>query len=334
MSSDRLRSALRISFVFLTAFVLCLLLPRSLRAADIGTVQVPGLSDLRDCTYQAEIGAALRLGYMSGADTSSFKPDGRVRAKDFLACIKRGMSKVGLTSEAECKIGNPNAVISRQQAVKMLVTSVLTPEQVELIGQQCGGPPLYLCDFVDAGDVASWAEAYVAAAVYRGWIPERYRLYPKEDASREFVATLLVRAFPDPSAYSGLVVYVSDPSFRRAQCIQIVSDDPASEAVCPAADGMPSMSFTSSPGLASYSASLDDARERRVGSNPLEVTGTRVQRGRGGRIQIVLPAEDAREVLAANDQGLFLKTWRVAIVTGAAPGARSALRISAPAPAQ
>lgn len=331
MSSERVRTAIRISFVLLTAFVLCLLLPRSLRAVEIGKVQT---SDLRDCAYQAEICTALRLGYMSGDGNSSFKPDGQVRAKDFLACIKRGMSKVGLTSEADCRIENPNAVISRQQAVKMLVSSVLTPSQVELIGKRCGGPPIYLSDFVDAGDVASWAERYVAAAVYQGWIPERYRLYPKEDASREFIAALLVRAFPDPSSYTGLVVYVSDSSFRRAQCIQIVSENPASEVVYPAADGMPSISFASSPGVASYCASLVDAKERRVGSNPLEVSGTRVQRGKGGRIQIVLPAEDAQKVLAANDQGLFLKTWRVAIVTGAAPVTQTALQVSIPAPVE
>ena len=322
MSANTFRNALRVSGALLVASVMCLLLPRFAHAQNL-----PG--DAGNSIYRAEISASLRLGYMS-LDGGAFKPDGKVRGKDFLAGIKRGIAKVGLVTGAECKVENPNSSISRQQAVKMLVTSVFTPDQIELIGKQCGGAGLYLCDFADAGDVASWAEQSMAVAVYEGWISDRYRLYPKEDATREFIASLLARAFPDPSASTGLVVYVSDPGFRRAMSVQIVSDDPASEAVYPAGDAMPSICFSSAPGIVSFSSSLNEAKERRVGPNPLEVAATRVQKGKGGRIQVVLPASEAAKVIEADRQGLFLKTWRVAILAGTAPSVTTALRAQTP----
>lgn len=118
----------------------------------------------------------------------------------------------------------------------------------------------------DIGDVASWAESCVAAAVYKGWIPERYRIYPNEEATREFAATLLACAFPDPTAYTGLAITVCAPNFKRSMSIQIVADG---EPVYPSQDGLHSIAFTGSPGIASYCSSLEEAKQRRVGSNPL-----------------------------------------------------------------
>lgn len=322
MSAIILRNAARVSGALLLALVLCLLPPVCTRAETAP-------SDVRDSLYQSEIATAVRLGYMS-LDGSAFKPDGKVRGKDFLACVKRGIEKAGIITTAECGIESPNSHVSRQQAVKMLVTAVFTREQIELIGLRCGGAELYLCDFMDAGDVASWAGQYMAVAVYEGWIPERARLSPKADATREFVAVLLARAFPDQNAYTGLVVYVNDPKFRRAMSVQIVSDDPGSEAVYPAANAMPSFSFSSAPGVVSFSASLTDAMQRRVGPNPLLISAIRLQKGKGGRLQVVLPASEAAKVIEANRQGLFLETWRVAILAGTAPSVQTALRAETP----
>lgn len=321
MSAMILRNAMRVSGALLFAFVLCLLLPVLTRADNTP-------SDIRDSAYQPEILAAVRLGYMS-LDGNSFKPDSRIKGRDFLAGIKRGIEKSAAPT-AECSIENSNSYISRQQAVKALVSALYTREQIEMIGKRCGGPELYLCDYADAGEIASWAEPYMAVAVYEGWVPERALLHPKDDATREFAAVLLARAFPDQSAFTGLVVYVSDPSYRRAMSVQIVSDDPGSEPVYPSANAMPSISFSSAPGVVSFSANLPDAMTRRVGPNPLLVSAVRMQKGKGGRLQVVLPASEAAKVIEANKQGLFLETWRVAILAGTAPSVQTALRAQTP----
>lgn len=336
MSLASLRSAFRLSSTLVVAALLCLMLPRALSAMEgtlgstegavIGAAQAPSISDIGDSSYRSEIEQAVKLGYMSLVDGTSFKPEGRIRAKDFFACIQRGLSKAGLTAGSDCRPEDPNAWLTRQQAVKMLALSMLTRDQLELVGKQCGGPPLYLSDFADANDVASWAEPCVAAAVYKGWVSERYRLYPKEDATRGFAAALLARAFPDQTAFTGLVVYVGASNFKRAMCLQIVTDD---QTVYPAQDGVPSIAFSGAPGVASYCSSLEEAKMRRVGSNPLAVAAIRAQKGRRGELQIVVPAEEAQKILMANQQGLFLETWRVAVIA-VEPGAQMATAVPTP----
>jgi hypothetical protein len=321
MSFGCLRSTVRVTYLVVLAVLLCLMLPRALSATEgalgstdgaaVGAAQAPSIKDIGDSAYKSEIEVAVKLGYMSLVDGSSFKPDGKIRAKDFLSCIRKGMSAVGVTSDSESTVENPKAWITRQEAMKMLVSCLLTREQLDLLGKQCGGTSLYLSDFTDANDVASWAESYVAAAVFRGWVPDRARLYPKEDATRGFAAALLARAFPDQTAFTGLVVYVCAPNFKRAMCVQVISED---QTVYPAQDGLPSIAFSSAPGIASFCPSLEEAKKRRVGFNPLVVAAERVQRGRKGEVQLIVPADEAQKIVAANQQGLFLKTWRVAII--------------------
>jgi hypothetical protein len=68
-----------------------------------GAAQAPSISDIDDSAYSAEIGLAVKLGYMS-LDGSRFKPENKIRAKDFLAGVQRGMARAGITSGVECKL--------------------------------------------------------------------------------------------------------------------------------------------------------------------------------------------------------------------------------------
>lgn len=277
-------------------------------------IQVP--ADVKGRAFEQEVGLALKLGYMNLIGDSAFKPEGTVLAKDFISCVDRGLRNVGLSAAAQLPADDPEAEITRQQAVKLLVTGVLTADQIELIGRQCGGAYLYLSDFLDAGRVAPWAEPYFVAAVYKGWVQDTTRLLPDGLATREFAAAILARAFPDPAAYTGLVVYVDPAQLRRAQFIQIVSDGlgPATEVLYPDPKNMPSFAFLGTPGIASFCDSLDEAKERRVGANPLEVAAADVRQGAGGSLQFVLSPEDAMAVWGGDVMGLFRRTWRVAIV--------------------
>ena len=282
----------------------------------VTNVQIP--ADAKDSPFAQEIGVAIKLGHMNLIGGPDFQPAGKVKAKDFISCIMRGISKSGFIAALEPEADDPEALITRQQAVKFLATAIYTPQQIEFIGKQCGEPHLYLSDFPDAEDVASWAKLYYAAAVYKGWVPDKDRLSPNEEITREYAAALLARAFPDPNDFTGLVVYVNSADFKRAQSIQIVSDglNATPEVLYPDPNSMPSFAFLGAPGIVSYCKSMDEAKERRVGQNPLEVTAADVRKGSAGRTQIVLSANDAMMVWGADATGLFRRTWRVAIVTG------------------
>ena len=322
MAWDYRRSALHLMLALVLAALLCLLFPKTVTAAtaDIGKqmvmdVQVP--ADAEGCAFEQEVGVALKLGYMNLID-EGFNPAGEVLAKDFVACVGRGMAKVGLPVEGQPTPDDPEAPITRQQAVKLLVTSILTADQIELICRWCGGPRLYLSDFFDADDVASWARPYYTVAVYNGWIPDASTLSPEEAASREYVAALVARAFPDPDDFSGLAVYVDTPDFRRAQLVQLVSDGLGSspQILYPDPGNMPSYAFFGAPGIVSYCGSLEEAKERRVGSNPLGVVAAEVRKGDRGAVQVVLSPDDAVKVWGADATGLFRRTWKVAIIMG------------------
>ncbi len=329
MSSNILRSAFRVSFLITLAALLCLMLPRSINAADVGggiAAQVPSISDIADSAYQAEIGYAVRMGYMSLSGGSSFKPENKIRAKDFLTGIQRGLEKTGITASGEYKAEDLESWITRQQAVRMLVSTLMTKAQLTQLDRVFCGSALYLSDFTDATDVASWAEPYYATAVYKGLIGDRQRLYPKEDATREFAATLLTRAFPDPSAFTGLVVYVGSSDFKRCMNVQVVC---GSDVVYPKQDSIPSITYSETPGVASFCSSVEEAKQRRVGANPLMIAAESVQRGGRNELQIVIPAIEAKAIQEADQKGLFLKSWRVAIVP-VVPNAQTALAPAAP----
>ena len=273
-------------------------------------------SDVKGSSFEREIGSALRLGYMNTIGDNSFKPSGKIKAKDFVTCITRGATSSGVKIDTISEPADPNAVITRQEAVKLLVSSLVTPDGADKIGLMCGGAPLYLSDFLDANEVASWAESYFAVAVYKGWLADRYRLYPKEAATREFAAVLLARAFPDPKAYTGLAVYVNSADLKRVQSVQIIA---GTDVIYPSSRGIPSFAFFDTPGIASFYKTIDQGKAGRIGPNPLEISAIGTQKGQGGVWQVMVSPEDAVKIQAANEEGIFIETWRIAILAAAPP---------------
>ncbi|MDO8587910.1 MAG: thioredoxin family protein [Armatimonadota bacterium] len=282
------------------------------RSNDLGE----WLSEIYPPPYYDEIKLALRLGYLSpGAD-----PYANVRAGDFAACLNR-LYQQGCSAFTPKPPNKPNEMITKQQAVTLLVSCMLSDKDLADIEVMCGGKDSnYLGGsgaqgFKD-GDSITWARRICTAAVYKGWIPDREKLSPNEPATRGYIAALLVRAFPDPKGTTGLVIHVPR-DFNTCQTIQVIPDQmtDTSEVVYPQTKYLPSASFQQSPGMVSFPLPGDDvALRRRVGSRPMEVTAIRVQKGPSYQWQLVLSNEDAARVREADQESQFMRCWRVAIL--------------------
>lgn len=279
-----------------------------------GEHAIPGVPpDVQNHPQLVEIMKSLQLKYMSLPDGVNFKPNATIRAQDFLACVKKVLQLSGLSDYTMNPPDQPAQSITRQQAAKLIACAAFSQADIDTIAGKGGGATLYLSDFLDSRDIAKWAEPYYTASVYQGWLPDRYRLDPLKYATRAYIATMLVRAFPPLDAYTGLIVRVAD--IRRAQTVQIITDDPATgvKVLYPNEDNLPPVVFLQSPGMVSYCKSEAEAQDRRAGKHPLVVTATSVRIGKGGKQQIVLSTEDAGLVEEADKVGLFLRSWRVAI---------------------
>lgn len=280
--------------------------------------------DVKDHVFQYEIMAAAKLGYMTVPDGAHFKPDAPVLAKDFVDCLKRLPSEEmkGAISAPD----KPDEPVTREQATKLFAMAVYSREQIDAMMDACDGAPVYLSDFVDGREVSSWAENCFALAVFRGWISDRYRLYPKEQATRGYIASLLARAFPGGEhSYTGLVVHVPPSEFQRAQSLQIVTESADASSVdvlYPDKQHLPPLAYLQSPGMVSYCTSVDDAMARRTGKNPLVVTATDVRKV-DGKWQLVLDPADAERARKEDRNSLILRTWRVAVVLDPPPVSRT-----------
>jgi hypothetical protein len=258
---------------------------------------------------------------MNTVDGKNFNPDGTVRTADFIACLGGVLGKLGLSKDSLPKPENPAKPITRQEAVKLVASSVLSPDDLTAIGNESGGASVYLHDFLDSADVAPWAEPYYAAAVYKGWISDRDRLEPKKPATRAFIAALLLHAISDSKHYTGLVVKVASSDLHPAQTMRIImGDDESSEEILyPDKNHLPAVAVVGAPGIVSYSPSLDTAKARRVGENPMVVTATKVRIGLDNVPEIVISHDDGAAVRKADEDGFFLRTWRVAVVADTPP---------------
>lgn len=293
----------------LTAWLECAIMPGPVSVVDVA-----------ECEQQCEITAAVKLGLMGVADGAHFRPDEPVLARDFMLYLKNALAMSGIDAGNLYKPDTPDKPITRQQAAKLLVASVLTKEEIEQIGKLCGGAELYLSDFPDAGETSQWAEAYVAAAVYKGWMPDRLKLGPKKDATRAYVAAMIARIFPPPGSYTGLAVKVTAPDFKRAQSLQVVVEvaGSAPEVIFPNPRHCPPFAFLQAPGMISYFPTVEEASSR-VGAKPLVVESGNLRKAENGSDQIVLSAEDAKAIQDADAQGLFLRSWHVAIIANTTP---------------
>ena len=277
---------------------------------------VPVPPDVRDHPLETEILRALDLGYMSLPDGTNFRPEGTIRAADFMACLAKVLGKVGIAPEELARPDKPTQPITREQVAKLVVSSLYSPEKIAYIGKAVGGPTVYLNDFIDARDVSRWAEPCVAAAVYRGWFPDRYRLDPKKNATRAYIAALLVRAFAHPDTSTGLIVRLKPEAMRRSQGLQIVCDLASGpcDVIYPCDQNLPSLAFVNAPGLVSWCKTDEDAKQYRVGPNPIVVDALEARKPKGAKCQLVLSSTDAEKVRNADKMGLFLRSWRVAVV--------------------
>lgn len=294
--------------------------------ADVDAAITPASTSVRqpvlppdvqaDYPYADEVVVALQLGYMKLPDGRNFKPDNPIKAGEFVACIQRGLKAVGYSTSAT-KPDKPNELITKQQAAKLLVDTLLSPEEIDSVCKKCGNCAEYLVDFRDANMVSGWAEKFLTAGIYKAWMPDIYWLRPDKPVSRGYAAALLARAFPRKDAYTGLVLSFQSGKCERVQSMQIVSEAPsgACDVLYLLPSQMPSMSYIQAPGVLSYCQTEQEAKERRVGDNPLIVSAVAVRKNSQGRWQIVLTPEDAAKVRDEDKKSLFFRTWRVALVT-------------------
>jgi len=287
------------------------------------TRPVDGRDDINDHPYSREIRRAIGLKYMSLGEDGRFRPNDPIHTEDFVGCIKKAMAARKPDAEEDQSVDlpepeKPRDNINKMQAAKFLVAASLTPQQFDTVCKRCGNPVYYLSDFLDVTKVAQWAMPYVAASVYSGWMPDTYSLQPDQPIGRGYAAALLVRAFPDSSAKTGLIVKVPPDKLERAQSLRIVCDEADAESgdadVYLEKGCTPSLAFVQAPGVIGYCKSEDEARQLRVGSNPVVVEATDVRRGYDGRWELVISSSAAKEIRDADQKGLFLKMWRVAVV--------------------
>ena len=273
--------------------------------------------DIDGNKFQAEIFNALELGYLSIDAKGFFNPDGNIKTQDYLGCIKKAANVCGLIDLEIPKPANPTAPISKQDAVTLLVNNLLTPEQIKTILLNTGSEKDYLADMLDATEVDPAAAKAIAVAVYKGWIPDKEKLWADKPANRAYTSALLTRAAPNPKGYTGLAVIWNGEPLVRLMFVQFgcKNEDGTFNLLYPDLTTLPSFSYIEAPGVVSYSRSLDEAKERRVGVNPLVIEAQKIEKTNTGGYTVTLSPEDATKIRELNQKWLFLKTWRVALVT-------------------
>lgn len=303
-----------ISLVFLMA---CLF-NGMLYAQDNNTNVIDNVvPDIVGNKFQTEITNALELGYLSKDAKGLFNPDGNIKTQDYLGCIKKAATVCGLVNLEIPKPGNPTALISKQDAITLLVNNLLTPEQIKTILLNTGSEKDYLADMLDAIDVNPAAAKAMAVAVYKGWVPDKEKLWADRPANRAYTSALLTRAVPNPNGYTGLAVIWNGEPLVRLMFVQFgcKNEDGTFNLLYPDLSTLPSFSYIEAPGVVSYSKSLEEAKERRVGVNPLVVEAQNVEKTNTGGYKVTLSNEDITKIRELNQKWLFLKTWRVALVT-------------------
>jgi len=270
--------------------------------------------------YESEIALAVSLGYMTTVDSvGRFKPKEQITAEGFVGCVKKALSISGMPAQPDLTLDNPGAGINKMQAAKLMAGLVLSPEQIARISLLCTCPGEYLADFNDGDAIAPWAGPFVAAAVYKGWMPDQSFLRPDQLISRGYAAALLARAFPKVMEYSGIIVVLPECEFSKTPSVQIVCDDPgfSPHVLYPDPDPAhrPSKPFFQAPGMLSYCATAKAVSADRCLSNPLTVYATSSRTDQYNRCEIAITAADAQKIVDADPWTLLLRTCRVAVVT-------------------
>ncbi|PIU63789.1 MAG: hypothetical protein COS84_09255 [Armatimonadetes bacterium CG07_land_8_20_14_0_80_40_9] len=67
-------------------------------------------------------------------------------------------------------------------------------------------------------------------------------------------------------------------------------------------------------GVMGYYTSIEEAKEKRCGPNPLIIKAIKIEKRRGIPLHPVISKDDARKIREENEKGRFLESYKVAVV--------------------
>jgi len=261
-----------------------------------------------------------------GLIPSTARPNGPLAENDLAGFLGRLARQI--PTDSAFRLAQSVGPVSRMQALTGIVKTLLSAADLTSFRSGRGAGMT-----VDAAQIPTWGQPYLAAALDQGWWDASAPFRPRETATWAFIQHIVgrlplhreisaPREQPRPIVvrprvieapivnenYTGLVVDARDFDLKRDHSPRVIDED--GNEVYPDPKHCPSPDYVEQHGMASYATSEYDSN--RAGAHPLVVRA--IATAGPGPFDVVISNEDARRVLEANRRTRFLWKWSVTLV--------------------
>lgn len=266
-----------------------------------------------DAGDDPEILYVVQQGWMLGTPDGYFLPDKPVTVGDFARVMSRLVSSRKWDGKLELDTSRPGDLMNMLRAIVALTRLALPPER--FAEQPYAEGALVL--------LPPWARPYVYQARQQGYIRDIQEASPHHVLKRRQLAELLARLVPPPptaqiasllpaspagasaGAWTGLVIDARGLGMRSSMNPTVT--DANGQQIYPDPRHVPPVDYIHEYGVADF-VKMEE-HSKRAGDNPVYVRAIQV-RG-AARDRVVITVADAERILKAEQQGGFLKRWRV-----------------------